>query len=149
MTIYAAFCLAFAGFLRAGEFTYTARDLSGMDFHKWFLIRRSVRFYDDYIELILPALKIDPFRQGITLTIAATGDEVCVVTVLRRLFRDWLAPLLEPLFQIGGSFTRQRLTETLRETLATVGIDGYYTGHSFRRGTAISAREAGLSEDEI
>ena len=106
-------------------------------------------FHDDYIELALPASKTDPFRQGVTLTIAATGNEGYAVTALRRLFYDWPAPLSTPLFQIGGSFTRQRLTETLRETLLAVGIDGHYTGHSFRRGAAISAREAGLSEDEI
>ena len=149
MTMYTAFCLAFAGFLRAGEFTYTAHDLKDVEFHKWFLTRRSVRFHDDYIELTLPASKTDPFRQGVTLTIAATGDDACAVTALQRLFHDWPAPLSTPLFQIGGSFTRQRLTETLRETLIAVGIDGYYTGHSFRRGIATSAREAGLSEDEI
>ena len=149
ITMYAAFYLAFAGFLRAGEFTYTAHDLSNSEFHKWFLTRRSVRFHDEYIELTLPASKTDPFRQGVTLTIAATGDEAYAVTALRRLFRDWPAPLSAPLFQIGGSFTRQRLTETLRETLVAVGIDGHYTGHSFRRGAATSAREAGLSEDEI
>ena len=149
MTMYTAFCLAFAGFLRAGEFIYTAYDLKDVEFYKWFLTRRSVRFYDDYMELILPASKTDPFRQGVTLTIAATGDEACAVTALQRLFHDWPAPLSTPLFQIGGSFTRQRLTETLRETLMAVGIDGHYTGHSFRRGAATSAREAGLSEDEI
>ena len=149
MTIYTAFYLAFAGFLRAGEFIYTAHDWEDDDFHEWFLTRRSVRFHDDHIELSLPASKTDPFRQGVTLTIAATGDEVCAVTALRRLFYDWPAPLSTPLFQIGGSFTRQRLTETLRETLVAVGINGHYTGHSFRRGAATSAREAGLSEDEI
>ena len=147
--MYTAFCLAFAGFLRAGEFTYTAHDLKDVEFHKWFLTRRSVRFHDDYIELTLPASKTDPFRQGVTLTIAATGVDACAVTALQRLFHDWPAPLSTPLFQIGGSFTRQRLTETLRETLIAVGIDGHYTGHSFRRGAATSAREAGLSEDEI
>ena len=146
MTMYAAFCLAFAGFLRAGEFTYSAHDWEHEEeFHKWFLTRRSVSFHDDYIELSLPASKTDPFRQGVTLTIAATGDEACAVTALRRLFHDWPASLSAPLFQIGGSFTRQRLTETL----IAVGIDGHYTGHSFRRGAATSAREAGLSEDEI
>ena len=99
--------------------------------------------------ITLPASKTDPFRQGVTLTIAATGDEACAVSALQRLFHDWPASLSAPLFQIGGSFTRQRLTETLRETLMTVGIHGHYTGHSFRRGAATSAREAGLSEDEI
>ena len=28
-------------------------------------------------------------------------------------------------------------------------IEGHYLGHSFRRGAATSAREAGLTEDEI
>ena len=88
ITIYTAFCLAFVGFLRTGEFTYTAHDLKDVEFHKWFLTRRSVRFYNDYIELTLPALKTDPFRQGVTLTIAATGDDVYAVTALQRLFHD-------------------------------------------------------------
>ena len=104
--MYAAFYLAFVGFLRVGEFIYRAYNLEDMEFYKWFLIRHSVRFYNDYIELILPALKTDLFRQGITLTIAATSDRAYVVTALYRLFHNWPALLLIPLFQIGGSFTR-------------------------------------------
>ena len=60
--MYTAFCLAFVGFLRVGEFIYTAHNLKEVEFPKWFLTRRSVRFYDDYIELTLPASKTDPFR---------------------------------------------------------------------------------------
>ena len=59
--MYAAFYLTFAGFLRVGEFTYLAHDWEDVEFDKWFLTRRSVRFYDDHIELTLPASKIDPF----------------------------------------------------------------------------------------
>ena len=104
--MYIAFCLAFVGFLRAGEFTYTAHNTKDMEFYKWFLTRRSVRFYNGYIELTLPASKIDLFRQGVTLTIVATNDDVCAVATLRRLFHDWPAQLSAPLFRIGGSFTR-------------------------------------------
>ena len=120
-----------------------------MEFHKWFLTRRSERLHDDHIESTLSASKTDSFRQGVTLTNAATSDKACAVAALQRLFHDWPARLSAPLFQIGGYFTRQRLTETLRDTLIAVGIDGHYTGHSFRRGAATSAREAGLSEDEV
>ena len=82
ITIYTAFYLTFAGFLRVGEFIYIAYNLKDIEFYKWFLIYRSVRFHDDYIKLILPASKIDPFRQGVTLTITATGDDAYAVTVL-------------------------------------------------------------------
>ena len=149
MTMYSAFCLAFAGFLRTGEFTYSARDWEDEEFNKWFLTRRSVRLYDGHLELTLPASKTDPFRQGVTLTIAATGDAACAVAALERLFHEWPASLSAPLFSINGSFTRERVTTMLRQTLTAVGIDGHYSGHSFRRGAATSARIAGLSEDDI
>ena len=84
-TMYAAFCLAFAAFLRVGEFTYSPRDRKKADFDQWFLTRRSVTLFDDHLELRLPASKIDPFRRDITLMIAASGDDACPVRALRRL----------------------------------------------------------------
>lgn len=83
-TLHAAYCLAFAGFLRIGEFTWDQGD-RGPDFDTFFATRRSVRLYDDYLEFTLPSSKTDPFRKGITLTIAATGDEACAVASLRHL----------------------------------------------------------------
>lgn len=105
-TLYAAFCLAFAAFLRKGEFTYISKDRDAADFNQWFLTRRSVRLFEDHLELTLPASKTDPFRRGITLTIAASGDDACPVQAIRHLFRRWKAQLDSPLFETAGGFTR-------------------------------------------
>lgn len=148
-TIRAAFCLAFAAFLRVGEFTYESRDLNDEDFHDWFLTRRRVRLHEDHLELTLPSSKTDPFRRGVTLTIAASDDEACTVRALRHLFQRWPAPLSSPLFEIHGVFTRNLVTKNLRQALTALGLQGHYSGHSFRRGAATSARIAGLTEDEI
>lgn len=146
--MYAAFCLAFAAFLRVGEFTYSARDLEDPDFAEWFLTRRSVRIYEDYLELTLPTSKTDLFRRGITLTIAASDDAACPIQALRHLFR-WRSPSDSPLFQLDGAFTRETVTGQLREILTLLGVKGHYSGHSFRRGTATSAMEASLTNEEI
>ncbi len=148
-TMRAAFCLAFAAFLRVGEFTYEAKDLRADDFDSWFLTRRSVRLYEDSLELTLLSSKTDPFRHGVTLTIAATNDEACAVRALRHLFQRWPASLSSPLFEIDGVFTRDSVTSNLRQALRAFGLEGHYSGHSFRRGAATSARITGLSEDEI
>ena len=147
-TLHAAFCLAFAGFLRTGKFTYTAKDLSDPEFSQWFLTRQSVTLHEDHLELLLPASKTDSFRQGVRLLIAASGDEACPVQALRHLFK-WEALSDSPLFQWEGAFTRQLVINKLREVLALLGIEGHYSGHSFRRGAATSAREAGCSDSEI
>lgn len=148
-TIQAAFCLAFAAFLRVGEFTYEPKDLREEDFDQWFLTRRQVRLYEDHLELTLPSSKTDPFRRGVTLTIAATNDEACAVRALRHLFQRYPTSLSSPLFEINGVFSRRLITDNLRQALRSVGLQGHYSGHSFRRGAATSARIAGLSEDEI
>ena len=150
LTMRAAFCLAFAGFLRIGEFTYNARDREDEDFAQWFLTRRSVRLYKDHLELTLPASKTDPFRQGITLTIAASNDDACPVRALRQMFHAYPASPSDPLF-VGPrhEFHRDSVTATLRMALRVLGIEGHYSGHSFRRGAATSARMAGLSDSDI
>jgi hypothetical protein len=147
-TWHASFCLAFAGFLRMGEFTWAQSDRTP-DFKQWHLTRGSVIFLDEALELTLPSSKTDPFRRGMTLTIAATGDEACARTSLNNLVTRFPAPLLAPLFDPGYPYTRTHVTEVLRNTLATLNIKGHYSSHSFRRGAATSARRAGLSEEEI
>lgn len=146
--LYAAFCLAFAGFLRMGEFTWARGELNP-DFRNWHITRGSVLLSDDRLQLSLPASKTDPFRQGITHTIAATGDEACAVAALKYLFARFPTPLNSPLFDTGHGFSRQFVTEALRNILKELGFTGNYSGHSFRRGAATSAREAGLSDAEI
>ena len=144
-----AFYLAFIAFLRVGEFIYESKDLRDEDFDNWFLTRRHVRLYEDHLELTLSAFKTNPFRQGVTLSVSGTNDETCAVRALRYLFNKWPASLSSPLFAVDGGFTRRTVTHNLRLALRFSGLPGHYSGHSFRRETAITARLTGLSEDEI
>ena len=86
-TLYVFFYLAFVVFLRMSEFTYFIKNLENEEFNKWFLIRRSMRLYDDYLKLTLSVSKTDSFRQEITLTIAVIDDDACLVRALKHLFR--------------------------------------------------------------
>ena len=149
-TMHSAFCLAFAGFLRIGEFTWNTSDVDE-NFSSFFLTRRSVSFYDDYLQLTLPTSKTDPFRKGVTLTISASNDAACPLRSLRHLYTCFPAKPSDPLFipGQGQAMTRRLVTDTLRQTLKNLGYTGHYSGHSFRRGAATWARQVGLSDDEI
>lgn len=80
---------------------------------------------------------------------AAIDDEACAVKALRHLFQEWPASPTSPLSKLNGQFTRDLVTSTLRQALRSIGVEGHFSGHSFRRGAATSAREAGLSDEEI
>ena len=60
-----------------------------------------MRLFHDHLDLTLPATKTDPFRQGITLTAAATDDDACAVKALRHPF-SWETAPEDPLFQLNG-----------------------------------------------
>jgi hypothetical protein len=155
--LYAAFCLAFAGFLRVGEFTWTQYSSNPLEFARWHLTWRSVDIQADRLLLTLPTSKTDPFRQGITLTIAPASDPACPLAALRNLqdLRVRIAggqfDSLQPLFVRANNqpFSRDYVVRCLRLCLAHHGISGHYSGHSFRRGAATSARLAGLTDHEI
>ena len=81
LNIYAAFCTAFAAFLRCGEFTW---DIWTSDSHLRHLSRDSVHFdpTGDSISLHLPASKTDPFRRGTVIPLARSPDASCPVAAL-------------------------------------------------------------------
>jgi hypothetical protein len=160
-TYHAAFCTAFAGFLRVGEFTWTSAEwlLGAADFSTWHVTRRSVQFLDDEdsrLHLTLPASKTDPFRTGITITIAAASAAACPLKSLRRLFEQHPLPNHSPLFTLSqdltapeSALTRTKVISRLRDILLELGIPGNYAGHSFRRGAATWARSIGIPDADL
>ncbi len=130
-----------------GDFTY---DKVENDFSSWNLTRGSVSLSEDRLFLFIPSCKTDPFRRGVTLTISAASDKACAIKSLNNLFTRFPKANYQPLFSNhAGTFNRNYVTRKLQEGIRILEYEGNYTGHSFRRGAATSARLAGLSEEEI
>ncbi len=147
-TWHASFCLTFANFLRMSEFTWSQSNKTP-DFKQWHLIKSSIIFQNDFLQLILSSFKIDSFRREVTLIIAVVDDEACVKNSLVNLFSKFSASLLTSLFDSEYSYTWTHVIEILRRTLVTLSIEDRYSDHFFRRDAAISARRAELSKKEI
>lgn len=139
--------LAFAGFVRMGEFTWCEADRRE-ELRQWHLTRSSVTFKNDRLHVQLPASKTDPFRQGVEITTAATGDEACTLNSLRNLFQKFPTSLHAPLFDTAKGFPRKYVT-TVFKTCHTAWDIHVTIRDTLRRGAATSASEGGLSEDDI
>ena len=151
VTLHAFFCLVFAVFLRIGEFIWSSVDREADDFAQWRVTRASVVLHSHSLELTLSFSKTDPFRKGVTISVAATHDAACAVDSLRHLFDKFPTSSGSPLFEAapGEAFTSESVTQVLRNALSRMGIKGHYFGHFFRRGAATEAREAGLPDSSI
>lgn len=154
----AIFCLAFAGFLRCGEFTvHKASEFSRL----YSLTHASVKFFPDrasatHVVLTLPRSKTDPFRHGTKIYIAAVeGSATCPVAALREYFDVLHAAPDAPLFFEGegdleAPLTRNWFIRELKDCLIAAGLDPeLYSGHSFRRGAATTAYTNGIPEPDI
>lgn len=145
-TYHAAFCLAFACFLRSGELTWTSFDPQ----HS--LSVACVAFADNksHALITLPASKTNPFRKGVRLVAPAVGGSKCPVTALQLVVAGKAGH--EPLFMRhdGAPFSRDFFVTTLRRCLLRLGIAAdAYCGHSFRRGAATWAATQGCNEETI
>ena len=143
--LWAAFTLAFFGFLRVSEFTYSSS--------KSFLAVKDIAFVPnihnpDYIQVRIKQSKTDPFRQGTTLTIAKSNSKVCAVIALRDYILQRNSTTTdEPLFMLqnGQPLSRCILNANLRELLNMLGyLETDYAPHSFRIGAATTAAAANM-----
>ncbi len=142
LNINTAFKVAWAGFLRMGEFTYTKADLKN---HKVFsatkLTRSDITFPQDdqYVVLRLKRSKIDIKHTGVEIIIAAINNVSCPVSALRQLFMLDPQPSNTPLFKLdnGAAFARKPVIQILCQKLEASGIPYQaYSGHSFCKGAA-------------
>ncbi len=130
------------------KFTWSQSNKTS-DFKQWHLIRSSIIFQNDSLQLTLSSFKINFFRREMTLIIAVVNNEACVKNSLVNLFSKFSASLLTSLFDSEYSYTRTHVIEILRRTLVTLSIEDRYSDHFFRRDAAISARQAELSKKKI
>ena len=146
--LWAAFTLAFFGFLRCSEFT--CNSPFDPEYH---LSRTGIIFYPnilnaEHFDVIIKRSKTDPFRRGCRLTIGSSLNEFCPVRAMKIYFLQTPSiPESRPLFQFesGAPLTRATLTSHLRSLLQQQGLDEtLYASHSFRIGAATAAGSAGL-----
>lgn len=146
-----AFKVAFAGFLRMGEFTYNKAELKDRTtFQKERPLLGEVVIKPSHATFTLKRSKKSQF-QGVSIRLARTGSSTCPVAALEALRRHDTRPIDSPLFLLSsGSFSRSELLGILSTRLRAAGLwqEGF-TGHSFRKGAAQTALDRGLSKEDI
>ena len=97
--------------------------------------------------ITIKASKTDQFCKGYVLRIGATSSYICAVLALMNYLRH-RGQTPSPLFiqQNGWPLTRSTLTTWLREAIARLGLEGNYSGHSFRIGAATTASAVGIPD---
>lgn len=127
----AAFTVAFAAFLRPGEFTWDAWDEFSP---QQCLSRQSVSFLPDgSVILHLPQSKTDPFGQGFPIPLAPADDDACPVSALRTLLSRYPRTPSHPLFSRNfGPFSSLYLETSVKRAVLAAGHDpSTFSGHSF------------------
>ena len=148
---WAACTLGYFGLLRASEFTVASRSSFSADFH---LCVKDITFDSlsdpSSMRVWIKASKTDPFRSGTFIHIGAGSPPLCAVKSIvhyLKLRGDSPGPIF--LFQNGQALSRARLTGWLRSIMATAGIEGNFSSHSFRIGAATVAARNGVPDHLI
>lgn len=155
VNIVGALASGFAGFLRSGEFTYDARELSNRRvFESTSLLRSNVTFSDnfDHAILTLKRSKTDIEHKGVQIVLAASSNSICPVRALKRLFDIDVQPPSAPLFRFSSkAFLYNNFVSALRRRLDDHSIinSTSYSGHSLRRGAATQAKINGMLDSDI
>ena len=150
--LWAACCLAFFGFLRCSEFTVPSQSDFCPATHLTLqdLVIDS-RTNPTTIQVTIKQSKTDPFRQGCKLCLGKTGADICPISAILPYLAirgSGPGPLL--ILANGNHLTRQLFAARLSTVLEQAGINskGYNT-HSFRIGTATTAKEKGIADVHI
>lgn len=150
--LWAACCMGFFRFMRAGEFTVK----SGHDTDQESCLTVCDVAVDSHTKPTMVRVhpkqsKTDPFRHGVDVFLGRTDATLCPVSAILA-YCAVRSPIISPFFVFtdGTLLTRDRLVAAVRSALSTTGVNtAHYSGQSFRVGAATTAARAGLSEATI
>ena len=150
--LWAAMCLCFYGFLRAGEAVVPSDEGFDPSQHLTFEdITVDSVVNPTFMTVRIKQSKTDPFRRGVQIVIGRTGGSLCPLAAVlsyMAIRRSGEGPLFK--FSNGLALTRARFVARVREVLQEVGIDqSKYAGHSFRIGAATTAAARGVQDSLI
>ena len=144
--LWAACCLCYFGFLRAGEITVPSEAAYDPGVHLNFADVTADSISDPkLLRVKIKASKTDPFRQGVEIFIGRTRQSCPVSAVLSYLAKRGSDKGMLFRYEDRRLLTRDRFVASVREALSAAGIDcKSYAGHSFRIGAATAAGRQGL-----
>ena len=147
VTLWAACCTAFFGFLRAAEFTAPP---SGFDANVHLSVTSVTvdkQPVPDTVYLRLARSKTDQFGKGCSIILARSNNVLCPVAALMS-YLQLRGPSPGPLFmqQDASPFTRGKLDGRWQKILVAAGWQGHFTLHSFCVGAATTAATLNFPE---
>ena len=150
--LWAAACMCFFGFVRAGELVV----LSDSDFDPLSHLAAgdvlvNNQSFPSYLVVNVKASKTVPFRLGVQIHLGRTYSELCpVAAILSYIVKRGTSD--GPFFRFEDSryLTRGRFVTAIRSALVAVGVNlSHYAGHSFRIGAATTAASCSLQDSLI
>ena len=150
--LWAASCMCFFGFLRAGEVVSPGDSSYDPTVH---LSHGDVKVNDrdspQFLSIHIKASKTDPFRRGVTVYIGRATEELCpVAAILNYMVRRGSSSGLFFKFSDGRLLSRERFVKAVRSALDRANINSaQYAGHSFRIGAATTAAQRGMQDSLI
>lgn len=147
--LWAACCMGFFGFLRAGEFTVNSTFNPALHLMTEDLqVDSAVNPHS--LRVFIKCSKTDPFRQGVFIYLGRGSASICPIVAVMAYLR-LRGPGPGPLFMYkdGCLLSRTLLSSFLQTTLQSAGIPGKFSGHSFRIGAATTAAQKGVPDHLI
>ena len=149
LLFWAAFTLAFYGFLRASEYTSPTPSHYNRHLH---LLKKDITIRKDRMLICIKGSKTEQFRKRASILISKTGTSTCPVTAMNDFLKHSHHPKSLPLFafQDGKFLTRRDVSTMTKSLLASRVPDVHrYSSHSYRIGAATTAAAAGIPDSLI
>ena len=149
--LWAACCMGFFGFMRAGEFTCASEADSPQQMLLVGDVSVDSHTSPSFIAVHLRHSKTDMFGRGVCIYLGRVPGHICPVkAILSYLVLRGNRPGPLFVFTDGTPLSRTRLVVAVRGALQSRGVEaGDFSGHSFRIGAATAAAEVGLEDSLI